>query len=347
MSKTKTKRFFQIAMPMVGLVSLIIFPPWNLVKAWIMPLPDTVQEQVEEAISYGIDGMIVYVDQRGKEPALYAAGWKNRENQIPADPNAMFKIASISKLYIAAAVAKLAQAEVISLDKSLAEYLPDFADKIENSAQITLRMLVRHRSGIPNYTDHPDYPWTDPFKKNADTYQLVFGQPADFAPDEKYAYSNTNYLLIGEILDRTLGYSHHQYIREEILQPLGLSHTYSLMREIDPNELMSGYFVGYAPDIKGNDFIQPGGSMISTAQEVGIFLRALNDETLLAEEEQAIYSSIYEYGHTGLLPGYQSHAFYHPDIDAVVVQFVNTSGGTMWNVSEIFYNRIVKILGKK
>lgn len=332
---------------MVGLVSLIIFPPWNLVKAWIMPLPDTVQEQVEEAISYGIDGMIVYVDQRGKEPALYAAGWKNRENQIPADPNAMFKIASISKLYIAAAVAKLAQAEVISLDKSLAEYLPDFADKIENSAQITLRMLVRHRSGIPNYTDHPDYPWTDPFKKNADTYQLVFGQPADFAPDEKYAYSNTNYLLIGEILDRTLGYSHHQYIREEILQPLGLSHTYSLMREIDPNELMSGYFVGYAPDIKGNDFIQPGGSMISTAQEVGIFLRALNDETLLAEEEQAIYSSIYEYGHTGLLPGYQSHAFYHPDIDAVVVQFVNTSGGTMWNVSEIFYNRIVKILGKK
>ena len=347
MSKTKTKRFFQIAMPMVGLVSLIIFPPWNLVKAWIMPLPDTVQEQVEEAISYGIDGMIVYVDQRGKEPALYAAGWKNRENQIPADPNAMFKIASISKLYIAAAVAKLAQAEVISLDKSLAEYLPDFADKIENSAQITLRMLVRHRSGIPNYTDHPDYPWTDPFKKNADTYQLVFGQPADFAPDEKYAYSNTNYLLIGEILDRTLGYSHHQYIREEILQPLGLSHTYSLMREIDPNELMSGYFVGYAPDIKGNDFIQPGGSMISTAQEVGIFLRALNDETLLSEEEQAIYSSIYEYGHTGLLPGYQSHAFYHPDIDAVVVQFVNTSGGTMWNVSEIFYNRIVKILGKK
>ncbi|MDX5338151.1 MAG: beta-lactamase family protein [Cyclobacteriaceae bacterium] len=347
MSKTKTKRFIQIAMPMVGLVSLIIFPPWNLVKAWIMPLPDTVQEQVEEAISYGIDGMIVYVDQRGKEPALYAAGWKNRENQIPADPNAMFKIASISKLYIAAAVAKLAQAEVISLDKSLAEYLPDFADKIENSAQITLRMLVRHRSGIPNYTDHPDYPWTDPFKKNADTYQLVFGQPADFAPDEKYAYSNTNYLLIGEILDRTLGYSHHQYIREEILQPLGLSHTYSLMREIDPNELMSGYFVGYAPDIKGNDFIQPGGSMISTAQEVGIFLRALNDETLLSEEEQAIYSSIYEYGHTGLLPGYQSHAFYHPDIDAVVVQFVNTSGGTMWNVSEIFYNRIVKILGKK
>lgn len=347
MTKSKTKRFFQIAMPLAGLISLIVFPPWNLVKAWIMPLPGTVQEQVDEAISYGIDGMIVYVDQKGKEPALYAAGWKNRENQIPADPNALFKIASISKLYIAVAVAKLTHSGVLTLDKSLAEYLPDFADKIENSAQITLRMLVRHRSGIPNYTDHPDYPWTDPFKKTSDTYQLVFGQPADFAPDEKYAYSNTNYLLIGEILDRTLGYTHHQYIREEILGALGLTHTFSLMSEIDPEELMSGYFVGYAPDIKGNDFIQPGGSMISTAEEVGIFLRALNEGSLLNEEEQAIYSSIYDYGHTGLLPGYQSHAFYHPDIDAVVVQFVNTSGGTMWNVSEIFYNRIVRILKEK
>ncbi|WP_236025546.1 serine hydrolase domain-containing protein [Algoriphagus oliviformis] len=346
MTKSKTKRFFQIAMPLAGLISLIVFPPWNLVKAWIMPLPETVQEQVDEAISYGIDGMIVYVDQRGKEPALYAAGWKNRENQIPADPHSLFKIASISKLYIAVAVAKLTQAGTLSLDKSLAEYLPEFADKIENSAQITLLMLVRHRSGIPDYTYHADYPWDDPFKKTAETYQLVFGQPADFAPDKKYAYSNTNYLLIGDILDRTLGYSHHRYIREEILAPMGLTHTYSLMSEINAEELMSGYFVGYEPDIKGNDFIQPGGSMISTAEEVGIFIRALNDGSLLSEEEQAIYSSIYEYGHTGLLPGYQSHAFYHPDIDAVVVQFVNTSGGTMWNVSEIFYNRIVKILRK-
>ncbi len=346
MTKSKTKRFFQIAMPLVGLISLIIFPPWNLVKAWIMPLPDTVQEQVEEAISYGIDGMIVYVDQAGKEPALYAAGWKNRENKIPADPQSLFKIASISKLYIAVAVAKLAQAGTLSLDQSLADYLPEFAERIENSEQITLRMLVRHRSGIPNYTDHPDYPWADPFKKNSDTYQLVFDRPADFAPDSKYSYSNTNYLLIGDILDKTLGYSHHRYIREEILNPLGLSHTYSLLKDVNLDEVMSGYFVDYEPDIKGNDFIQPGGSMISTAEEVGIFLRALNDGSLLNDEEQEIYSAIYDYGHTGLLPGYQSHAFYHPDIDAVVVQFVNTSGGTMWNVSEIFYNRIVKILRK-
>ena len=91
----------------------------------------------------------------------------------------------------------------------------------------------------------------------------------------------------------------------------------------------------------------PGGSMVATAQDVGIFLRALNDGSLLNDEEQAIYSSVYEYQHTGLLPGYQSIARYHKDIDTAVVLFVNTSGGNSWSKMEIIYNRIIKILRKQ
>ena len=87
--------------------------------------------------------------------------------------------------------------------------------------------------------------------------------------------------------------------------------------------------------------------MVATIQDVGIFLRALNDSSLLNDEEQAIYSSVYEYGHTGLLPGYQSIARYHKDIDTVVIQFMNTSGGYMWTISEIIYKRIIKILRKQ
>ena len=132
-------------------------------------------------------------------------------------------------------------------------------------------------------------------------------------------------MLVGEILDETLGYSHHQYIKQEILTPLGLNDTYSLLSEVDLADVMSGYLVGNDADIKFNDYVTPGGSMIATVQDVGIFLRALNDGSLLMEEEQAIYSSIYSYEHTGLLPGYQSIAKYHKDMDAVVVQFVNTT----------------------
>jgi CubicO group peptidase (beta-lactamase class C family) len=173
---------------------------------------------------------------------------------------------------------------------------------------------------------------------------LVLDKPADFEPGKKYSYSNTNYLLIGEILDKTLGYSHHQFIKREILLPLDLNNTYSLLSEVDINDVMSGYNVGYDGDLKYNDFINPAGSMVATAQDVGKFLRALNDGSLLDDNEQTIYSSIYEYGHTGLLPGYSSISWYHKDIDAVVVQFVNTSGGYTWNLSEIVYDRIIKIL---
>ncbi len=69
------------------------------------------------------------------------------------------------------------------------------------------------------------------------------------------------------------------------------------------------------------------GLLIATVEDVGIFLRALNAGSLLDENKQAIYSSVYVYEHTGLLPGYYSIARYHEDIDTVVIQFVNTTGG--------------------
>ena len=334
-------------MPSTAIIATILFTPWLLLRAWLAPLPDNIQEQVHDAIGYGLDGIIVYVDQAGKDPAFYTAGWKNREKQVPADPHALFKIASISKLYVAAASAKLVHDQSLSLDKSLTDYLPELRGRIANADQITLRMMLQHRSGIPDFMHDPDYPWSNPPKTNKETLELVLDEPADFTPDRRYHYSNTNYLLIGDIIDKVLGYSHRIYIHDEILVPLNLSHTYGSLSEVDIEEVTSGYYVGYDKDIKYNDFVNPSGSMVATAQDVGVFLRALNDGTLLSDEEQAIYSSIYVYEHTGLLPGYQSIARYHKDIDTVVIQFVNTSGGKMWTISSMVYKRIIRILHKK
>jgi CubicO group peptidase (beta-lactamase class C family) len=272
MTKKLTKRILKIAL-LLGTITSMFFVPWILLKALITPLPDTVQEQVDKAITYGFDGIIVYVDQGGKEPAFYAAGWKDRKKKIPADPDALFKIASISKLYVAVAVAKLVNDKHLSLDKSLADYLPELAGRIENADKITLRMMVQHRSGIPNFTDAPGY-WLDPPLSNKENLELMLDKPADFEPDKKYRYSNTNYLLTGEILDKTLGYSHNQYIKSKILEPLELNNTYSLLSEVNADDVMSGYYVGYDADLKYNDFINPAGSMIATAEDVGKFLRA-------------------------------------------------------------------------
>mgnify|MGYP001349723156 CR=1 FL=1 len=103
--------------------------------------------------------------------------------------------------------------------------------------------------------------------------------------------------------------------------------------------------IGYEEDQK-TDFT---GLMIATTEDVGIFIRALNDGSVFNEGEQEIYSSVYVYKDMGLLVGYQSIAEYHKDMDTVVIQFNNTTkfDGYKWNLAEIFYGRIVKIIRKR
>ena len=335
----RTKLILRIVFILASIGSLA-FVPWVLVKAWIVPLPHTVQDQVNEAIDYGFDGMVVYVDKAGQSPTLYTAGWHDREEKIPARPDALFKIASIGKLYVAVAIAKLANDNRLSLDKTLADYFPELVGKIEYAERITLRLMVQHRSGIPNFIDNPAY-WENRPNFNKEALELAIEMPASFEPGDDYEYSNTNYLLLCQIIDKVVGYNHNQFIKEEILIPLGLNNTFASLSEVNIDDVMSGYYVGEEQDFKMEEQ-----GMLATAADVGTFLRALNDGSLFDEGEQEIYSSIYVYEHTGLIVGYQSIAKYHKDIDAVVIQFNNTTNfdGYDWNLAEIIYNRIVKIV---
>jgi CubicO group peptidase (beta-lactamase class C family) len=323
-----------------------MFAPWQAALLWLLPLPDTVQEQVNNAIDYDLDGIIVYVDKSGEAPGLYTAGWKDRAAKVPADPQALFKIGSISKLYLAAATAKLVNEQRLALNDTLAQHFPELVGKIEHADKITLKMMLQHRSGIANYTDQDQFDWGNPPNNSNKSLEMIFDKPADFAPGTDYNYSNTNYLLIGNILDKVLGYGHQQYIKSDILNPLGLQHTYGLLSQTNLADVASGYYTGYEGDLKEVSFISPAGSMVASAQDVGIFLRALNKEVLLNTDEQAIYSSIYEYEHDGWVLGYHSVARYYQDIDAVVVQFVNTTGDNTLSTSLMVHNRIVKILRK-
>ncbi|WP_041627327.1 serine hydrolase domain-containing protein [Owenweeksia hongkongensis] len=336
------KRMIRIALLAATVVSLY-FVPWILVKVWILPLPDTVQEQVDEAIDHGFDGIVVYIDEGGKPPAFYAGGWHDRENKIPANPHALFKIASISKLYDAVAVTKLVSDGRLFLDKTLADYLPELKGRIENADKITLRMMIQHRSGIPNFTDAPDF-WSSPTQTYEESLALILDKPANFEPGKKYEYCNTNYLLINKIMDNELGYDNFKFIQEEILTPLNLVHTFGSLKDVNMDDVMSGYHVGHPYDLKEDDH-----GMLTTAEDVGIFLRALNDGSLFEPGEQEIYSSIYKYEHAGWVPGYQSFAKYHDNLDAVIVEFYSTTDPKLynWNLSEIINKRIVKILKRQ
>lgn len=344
MSKKKKTTLVIRILLFVGTAISMFFVPWILVWSWVLPLPNTVQEQVDEAIGHGFDGMIVYVDEAGKPPAFYAGGWKDRKSKIPADPNSLFKIASISKLYTAVSITKLVKDKRLSLNETLADYFPELIGSIENAEKITLKMMVQHRSGIPNFTNNPAF-WENEQENSKKALEFALNLPASFEPDKGYEYSNTNYLLLRQIIDKVLGYSHRQYIKEKILVPLKLNNTFFSLSELDNlDDVMSGYYVGIDDDFKTNE-----NGMLATAQDVGIFLRALNDGSVFNDGEKEIYSSIYVYKHGGLVPGYQSLAEYHKNIDTIIVQFINTTDfeGYDWNLSEIIYSRIVKIVRKQ
>ena len=126
--------------------------------------------------------------------------------------------------------------------------------------------------------------------------------------------------------------------------PLNLNSTFGSLSEVNIADVMSGYHVGHPFDLKADEH-----GMLATAEDVGTFLRALNDGSLFEQGEQEIYSSIYEYEHAGWVPGYQSFAKYHKELDAVVIEFYSTTDPKLynWNLSEIINNRIVKILKRQ
>ena len=165
----------------LGTIVSLYFVPWPIVTAWIMPLPSTVQEQVDKAADYGFDGIVVCVNRTGNQSEFYTSGYKNREDKIPADPKALFKIASVGKLYNAVAVAKLIRDEKLSLNKTLADYSPELNGRIEHTDAISLRMLVEHRSGIPNFTDTYMY-WVAPKETADENLALVLDLPANLNP---------------------------------------------------------------------------------------------------------------------------------------------------------------------
>jgi D-alanyl-D-alanine carboxypeptidase len=304
------------------------------------PPVQTMQGILDNATLGSIDGIAVYIDKNASEPQSFASGVQDKTNSEPTDPGSLFKIASLSKLFIAVAATKLVNQNSLQMDDSLAMWLPALAGKIQNSENISIKQMLEHRSGIPDFDSQVGFSWQDAHQDIDETLAFALNLPADFAPDARYEYSNTNYLLIAKVLDTALGFSHRLFIQSEILTPLSMTDTFSLLEEVDTDQLIHGYWDETDRIIQ--DYAIPGGSMISTVKDVAIFMRALNTGELLSAEERQLYP--YFFNHSGWVPGYQSIAQYHQDIDTVVIQFVNTTGGGSENLASATFADIAEFL---
>ncbi len=302
----------------------------------------TLQGVLDEGVNRGVDGLVLAVLDRDGDLKSYTAGVQDRSSQAAMDFQSLFKIASVSKLFIAAATTQIIHKGLLSLEDTLAQHLPKLASRIENSEIITVRHLLQHRSGVPDFDSQSGFSWRNAHTEIDQVLQYALGHAADFSPNARYEYSNTNYLLIAKILDKVLGYSHHRHIQDFILDPLGMENTFNQLADADPSRLVSGYWDGV--NTTQRDYVVPGGSMVSSAPEVAVFLDALARGVLLNPQEQATYEEVYWLQHSGWLPGYQTIANYESNPDVVIVLHVNNTGSPSEAVISDTYDALLKIL---
>ena len=171
-------------------------------------------------------------------------GMANLEHDIPITPETVFRIASVSKQFTAMSVLLLEQDGALSLDDDIRQYLPYMPDY---GRPITIRHLVQHSSGIRDYegiTTLMGISYEDTYITQEILDLLARQKALNFAPGERYLYSNSGYLLLGELVKQVSGKTLRQFVDEQIFRPLGMRA--SLIRD-DHTEMVEHRAGGYAP----------------------------------------------------------------------------------------------------
>ncbi|MGC4108163.1 MAG: serine hydrolase domain-containing protein [Thermomicrobiales bacterium] len=203
-------------------------PSTPVITAW--PSEETLAAAITDILTQNeVPGAIVRLSTPGLQPWTGAFGVANTETGAPMQADMHGRIGSITKPMVATLVLQLVDAGAIGLDDTLISLLPSAAT-LPNAETITLRNLLTMRSGVFNFTqqegvfdtiiDNPTRGWTA-----EELIAIAAAKPANFDPGTQFEYSNTNYIILGEIVERITGTSVPQVFRERLTDPCGLSET--------------------------------------------------------------------------------------------------------------------------
>jgi CubicO group peptidase (beta-lactamase class C family) len=187
----------------------------------------------------GEPGAAVVAVRDGETVLRRGYGMADLELGVPIDPGMVFRIGSLTKQFTAAAVLLLAAEGKLDLTAQVVTYLPDYPPP---GSLVTVEQLLAHTSGIPNYTAKKG--WRDGIHRDptpAELIALFRDEPLDFAPGSRFAYSNSNYVLLGTILERAAGKPYGELVAERIFAPLGMRGS----RDDDPRAVVAGRAAGY------------------------------------------------------------------------------------------------------
>ncbi len=353
----------------VGLPGGFFAARWTAVPA-VFPVPEIaalaqrknagLAEQIDTLrLSLGVPG--VWVGVWEGEALVFGRGFGTRElgGNFPPDERTVFAIGSLSKMAVTTAVLRLEARGNFSLRDAVADFVAD----VPRGGEITWEMLGRHTSGLAEYiaarepkemlAAEPERKW-----RAEELLGFAYGRGGKFAPGEKWAYANTNTVLLGMGMERAEGKELRAILAEEIFAPLGLARTdFGRENLLGEENAARGYNWGDAAGPswwrgRGNvlhettraslSIWQAAGGITSCGQDVGKMTRAVARGNLVTAQQQAarlrweptdwaeeissgfgVLNFAGWIGHSGVVPGYSAFAAHEPERDVTVVVLTN------------------------
>ena len=340
---------------MSRLVSIIVGTIFFYGCSKLESAPDHFQTFADSLIQANIDsglvaGASVVVFRDNKMMLNKSYGYASIELSAPIPEHASYEIGSVTKQFTAAAILRLAGEGKISLDDDFTKYV-NFNTR---GRKVTIRQLLNHTSGIPGYTELPEFNDLSLLSYPRDTLLRIVEQKEFlFEPGEALIYSNTGYFLLGLVIMNASNMRYIDYLQEQFFDPLGMKDTYYCSTNKITKNKVYGY--SYSDDVlKQKDYLDhtwpfAAGSLCSTADDLLLWMRALHTGKVLDSSQYAQLTEpqtlndgsplryamgIMNYklygnrliGHGGGINGFVSDTRYFPEANLYVVCLVNTTG---------------------
>ncbi|MEZ5406865.1 MAG: serine hydrolase domain-containing protein [Acidimicrobiales bacterium] len=286
------------------------------------------QDQLDALVDLGVPGAVLMI-RDGDRSLVLTSGVADLETGAPIDGAGTFRIASVTKPYVATIVFQLADEGRLSIDDTIQEWLPGL---VPNGDHISIRQLLSHRSGIADYfTEEVLTPYVEGDLGFVWSPDELIGIAVDagpvFEPGADFAYSNAGYAILGRIIEQVTGHSLGEELEARIFEPLELTHTrFATTATPDPT-LTRGYLLSDAPPMDVTDlypFYWGAGNIVADPGDVAEFYGALLGGGLLEPASLADmasgepdsfpgaglwsrnYSCGVTHGHDGTVPGYNT-----------------------------------------
>jgi len=278
------------------------------------------QRDLDAITATGVPGVLAEV-QTGTRRLQGTSGVADLDAGTPIAPDGYFRMGSNTKTFISVVLLQLVGEHRLSLDDSVDRWLPGVVHGNGNDGtKITVRELQQHTSGLHNYTDDLSEQITsvEAYRElefhqysRQDLLNIALAQAPDFAPGAGWHYSNTNYILLGMVIEKVTGRSWENEVTRRIIQPLGLRHTYAPGTTTQLPEPHATGYLFFSRDLRVDttdqnmSWADSAGALVSTADDLSRFWSAIGHGVLLrpAQMLQMRQTVPADSGDTATVPG--------------------------------------------